>query len=32
VVIDREHHETLIAMGARLGIPLPAHGVPAPRT
>ena len=31
VVIDREHHETLIAMGERMGVPLPAYSVPEPR-
>jgi LDH2 family malate/lactate/ureidoglycolate dehydrogenase len=31
VVIDREHHEALTAMGERMDIPLPTHSVPARR-
>ncbi len=32
VVIDQEHHESLLELGARMGIPLPAHSVPAARS
>jgi L-2-hydroxycarboxylate dehydrogenase (NAD+) len=31
IVIDREHHESLVAMGERMGIPLPPSHVPASR-
>jgi L-2-hydroxycarboxylate dehydrogenase (NAD+) len=32
VVIDREHHESLLGVAARMGVPLPAHTVPAARS
>ena len=32
VVIDREHHESLLDMGLRMGIPLPPYRVPAARS